>query len=80
MNTSSYLHTVKLLRDLRGVFDLEECAEVPGAVVQLDLKPFVSERHLTAGTQRKGSETTPPPHRHRGSYATGIVYSRFIKT
>lgn len=46
-----YLHTVKRVCDPGRVLDFEQGAQVPCAVVQLDLKPFVAKRHFAAQEQ-----------------------------
>lgn len=44
----SYLHTIKRLSDLWGIFHFEEGAQVSSCVVELYLKTFVSKSDLTA--------------------------------
>lgn len=57
---NSYLHTIKHLSDLWGIFHFEEGAQVPRSIEELYLETFVSKSHLTAdrraGKQRNLSE------------------------
>lgn len=52
----TYLHTVKRVCDPGRVLDFEQGAQVPCAVVQLDLKTFVAKRHFTVQEQNTSIE------------------------